>query len=590
MPRRPLARIYRPQRFAEVLGQEAPVRALSAAAARGDVASAYIFSGTRGIGKTTIARVFAKALNCDNGPAADCCGECTPCREIADARALDVLELDAATHTGIDDVRELREAAQYPPTRDRYRIFILDEAHQLSTAAWNGLLKILEEPPPYCVFLFCTTEPHRIPATIESRALHFAFRSPAPAAIRGHLAEVAKKEQVAIDPEALDLLARAADGSVRDGLSALDQVRALADGREDRTITAAAVRDALGLIPGEVVTRFLAALPGGDAAAALAVVAELDREGQDLRSFAAELLDRVRHAAVARATGRDADAAELAELSIEQLAWLGKVLDETEMRLRQNAPQRVLMDLATVRMTRLASLPALASVVEALGRGGAVGTGGGAPGPSGGSARAAIDRPVPQPPAARPSRPTRGHSASALREAPDTSPPDPPVPAGAAPTSGPRAAVASDGARLAAPASGLLAPIGDALASISPALANYLGALGDARLDAKGALVLELRAEKGIWKDRFAQPAAREAVLEAARRVLGQAPAGVEVVVAGNGAASPAGARAAGTSRSTRAQVLEAARRDPVVKELFERFGAVLLDGQPLDDGGGSPA
>jgi DNA polymerase-3 subunit gamma/tau len=417
VPRRPLARIYRPQRFAEVLGQEAPVRALSAAAARGDVASAYIFSGTRGIGKTTIARVFAKALNCDKGPAADCCGECTPCREITDARALDVLELDAATHTGIDDVRELREAAQYPPTRDRYRIFILDEAHQLSTAAWNGLLKILEEPPPYCVFLFCTTEPHKIPATIESRALHFAFRSPAPAAIRGHLAEVAKKEKVAIEPEALDLLARAADGSVRDGLSALDQVRALADGREDRTITAAAVRDALGLIPGEVVTRFLAALPGGDAAAALAVVAELDREGQDLRSFAAELLDRVRHAAVARATGRDADAAELAELSIEQLAWLGKVLDETEMRLRQNAPQRVLMDLATVRMTRMASLPALASVVEALGRGGAAGTGGGPGGASGGAARPALPS-APQPPAGPSHRPARAHAAPAVRETP----------------------------------------------------------------------------------------------------------------------------------------------------------------------------
>jgi DNA polymerase-3 subunit gamma/tau len=563
VPRRPLARIYRPQRFAEVLGQEAPVRALSAAAARGDVASAYIFSGTRGIGKTTIARVFAKALNCDKGPAADCCDACTPCREIAEARALDVLELDAATHTGIDDVRELREAAQYPPTRDRYRIFILDEAHQLSTAAWNGLLKILEEPPPYCVFLFCTTEPHKIPATIESRALHFAFRSPAPAAIRGHLAQVAKKEKVAVEDEALDLLARAADGSVRDGLSALDQVRALAEGRDDRKITAAAVRDALGLIPGEVVTSYLAALAGGDAAAALAVVAELDREGQDLRSFAGELLDRVRHAAVARATGRDADAAELAELAIEQLAWLGKVLDETEMRLRQNAPQRVLMDLATVRMTRMASLPALASVVEALGRGGPAGPGGGpagAPGGGGGAtARPAISRAASAPPAAPPPRPARADAALVAEPPP-------------------------------APAASLLGPLGDELATISPALANYFGALGDARLDARGTLVLELRPEKRIWKDRFAQPAAREALLEAARRVLGRAPAGVEVLVAGNGAAAPAGTPAAGTTRSTRAQALDAARRDPVVKEIFERFGAVLLDGQPLDEGGGPPA
>ncbi|MCU0254459.1 MAG: hypothetical protein MUE47_07960, partial [Acidobacteria bacterium] len=475
------------------------------------------------------------------------------------------------------------EAAQYPPTRDRYRIFILDEAHQLSTAAWNGLLKILEEPPPYCVFLFCTTEPHKIPATIESRALHFAFRSPAPAAIRGHLAEVARKEQVAIEDGALDLLARAADGSVRDGLSALDQVRALAEGRDDRTITAAAVRDALGLIPGETVTRYLAALAGGDAAIALEVVAELDREGQDLRSFAAELLDRVRHAAVARATGRDADAAELAELSIEQLAWLGKVLDETEYRLRQNAPQRVLLDLATVRMTRMASLPALASVVEALGRGVAPGPGGGAPGASGGGARTPAARPAPPPaPAPPPPRPSRAHGGAS---------PEPP----AAPTAAPPSSVAPPAPApvaepLAAPAAGLLAPLGEELAAISPALANYFSALGDARLDARGALVLELRAEKKIWKDRFAQPAAREAVLEAARRVLGRAPAGVEVVVAGNGAAAPAGAPAPGTTRSTRAQALDAARRDPVVKEIFERFGAVLLDGQPLDDGGTPPA
>lgn len=542
VPRRPLARTHRPQRFAEVLGQEAPVRALASAVERGEIASAYIFSGTRGIGKTTIARIFAKALNCERGPARDCCDACTPCREITDARSLDVLELDAATHTGIDDVRELREAAQYPPNRDRYRVFILDEAHQLSNSAWNGLLKILEEPPSWCVFIFCTTEPHKIPQTIESRALHFAFRSPPPAALRQHLAAVAEKEGIEIEPEALDLLVRAADGSVRDGLSALDQARALADG----PIGAGLVRDALGLIPGETIQGFIAALGQSDAASALAVIAGLDEEGQDLRAFTADVLDRVRKLAVIKALGaagvrpEGPQTDEAAPFSIEQLVWFGRVLDETEMRLRQAAPQRTLLDLAAVRMTRMQRLADLGELIQRLGQGG--GGAPPAPAPSRGSGGAAAAR----------SGLFNGSESSSVKEGTPASP-----------------KTTQQGTPL--------AQLIELVRVLKPALGAYLGAATEFRLNPPEPPTLVLPAEKSFWKNQLDQKAAQEVLAEAVRQMTGQAPPSVRVVLAGNGAS------AAPSPRQSRAEAIEMARKDPLVRALFDRFGAMVVDGQALE-------
>ncbi len=637
MPRLPLARTCRPQRFADVLGQQVPVRALGAAAVSGDIASAYIFSGTRGIGKTTLARLFAKTLNCQAGPAADCCDTCSSCREIAEGRALDVLELDAATHTGIDDIRELREAAQYPPGRDRYRVFILDEAHQLSQSAWNGLLKILEEPPPWCVFLFCTTEPHKIPATIESRALHFSFRSPTPAQIREHLARVATNEQIPVDDDALDLLVQAADGSVRDGLSALDQVRALAGG----PITRDAVRAALGLVPGEAVGTYVAALGSGDAAGALAVVATLDEEGQDLRSFTGDVLERVRRLALVRAAGAaavpggEALAPAAQAFALEQLVFLGRVLDETESRLRQGGAQRALLDLATIRMTRMAGLTPLAELVDRLGADGpGPGPGAGRPGggPGGGGVRDAAPRSPQRPVHAAPPRPSRADAPAraaaptagpTVGSADDADPWDSGEASAATPAPAAPVAIPAASAAPAPPPTGgtLLGRLVDTLAEIRPAAAAYLRNVDAAEVTDAGALRLRLPPGREMYTAQLTKPATQDALLEAAGRVLGRPVAALEVSVAenrpgpraaaevpgapgaggngfgngpggngqgGNGHAGPGNgyaggpAAAAPTPRAARREALDRARKDPLVRALFDQFGASFLDGQLL--------
>jgi len=518
------------------------------------VAAAYIFSGTRGIGKTTIARIFAKALNCERGPAADCCGECTPCREIAEGRSLDVVELDAATHTGIDDIRELREAAQYPPGRDRYRVFILDEAHQLSQAAWNGLLKILEEPPSWCVFLFCTTEPHRIPATIESRALHFAFRSPPPSALAAHLRDVAAKEGIEIDEGAIELLVRAANGSVRDGLSALDQVRAVAEGPIDADL----VREALGLVPGEAVDRWLRAALGGDAAAALRVIADLDEEGQDLRAFTAEALAAVHRVGLVRALGKDAvpdgpDLVDLAgKLAPEQVAFAGKVLDETEGRLRAGGPQRILLDLATLRIARVADLAPLADLA-----GRALAGGGGAPGPS-----------PPAPPVGS-REDHRSRPGGGSRPGPSAAPPPAPAPSPVAQPTG----------------DGLLARLLEEVAGVRAPVAAYLRHATGARVRDDGILEIVLPARAVVWESRLREPAAAAALRTAAERALGRSPAGVEIRRSDEADAREASSPRDPARRKSRRQVLEQVRQDPVVREIFDRFDAVLLDGHELSPG-----
>src|SRR5215470_17692364 len=256
-----LARKYRPQRFSEVIGQDQVTRTLKNAIEQQRIAHGYIFSGHRGIGKTTIARILAMALNCraSDKPTAEPCGICESCTEIRAGSSVDVIEIDAATNRGIDEIRELRDAARYRPARDRYKIYILDEAHQITDAAFNALLKTLEEPPDHIVFMMATTQPEDIPQTIRSRCQHFSFRAVKFDDIVGQLRDLTQREKIEADDDALALLAEAGDGSMRDALSILDQASASASG----ALTADSVRNLVGAAPAHILEDVMQAVAAG---------------------------------------------------------------------------------------------------------------------------------------------------------------------------------------------------------------------------------------------------------------------------------------------------------------------------------------
>ncbi|HVV98044.1 MAG TPA: DNA polymerase III subunit gamma/tau, partial [Rhodanobacteraceae bacterium] len=264
------ARKWRPRRFSELVGQEHVVRALAHALDSGRLHHAFLFTGTRGVGKTTIARIFAKSLNCEKGPTSNPCGECGACREIDAGRFVDLLEIDAASNTGIDNVRELIDNAQYAPARGRYKVYLIDEVHMLSKSAFNALLKTLEEPPPHVKFLLATTDPQKLPVTVLSRCIKFNLKRLTPEQIEGQMRQILGAEGVAFDEEAIDVLARAADGSLRDGLSLLDQAIAHGGG----ALRADDVHAMLGTVERARVRVLLDILANGDGAALLE---EIDR-------------------------------------------------------------------------------------------------------------------------------------------------------------------------------------------------------------------------------------------------------------------------------------------------------------------------
>jgi len=281
-----LARKWRPRTFADLVGQAHVVRPLVNALDHDRLHHAFLFTGTRGVGKTTIARILAKSLNCETGVTSKPCGQCSACREVDEGRFIDLIEVDAASRTKVDDTRELLDNVQYAPTRGRYKVYLIDEVHMLSGHSFNALLKTLEEPPPHVKFLLATTDPQRLPVTVLSRCLQFALKRLSPAEIVGQLEKILSAENIAADGPAIQLLARAADGSMRDGLSLLDQAIAYGGGK----LNEAEVRAMLGTIDQDAVDRALSAIAAGDTRAALAVVADLVAHGLDCESLLDELL------------------------------------------------------------------------------------------------------------------------------------------------------------------------------------------------------------------------------------------------------------------------------------------------------------
>src|SRR5579871_6832565 len=373
-----LARKYRPQKFSEVIGQEHVTRTLQNAIEQGRTAHGYIFSGHRGIGKTTVARILAAALNCrsKDHPVAEPCGVCESCTEIRAGNAVDVIEIDAATNRGIDEIRELRDAARYRPARDRYKIWILDEAHQITDAAFNALLKTLEEPPGHVIFMMATTQPEDIPQTIRSRCQHFSFHAVRFEEIVGQLESIAKAEGIEANHNALSLLAEAGDGSMRDALSIMDQAIACCGTR----LTADVVRQLIGSVPSEVLEDLMGAVERNSSENVLKLVDRLMSEGQNPTYFAKQLVRFLRNAIVARVAGADTS---LLQISRDEAERVGRVAEKfteedltrflqimlrTHNELGYKQEQRFHLELGLLRMVhaqRLLPLEQLLSEVPA---------------------------------------------------------------------------------------------------------------------------------------------------------------------------------------------------------------------------------
>ncbi|HEX8389430.1 MAG TPA: DNA polymerase III subunit gamma/tau [Sphingomonas sp.] len=337
-PYRVLARKYRPQTFSELIGQGPMVRTLGNAIKRGRLAHAFLMTGVRGVGKTSTARLIAKALNCvgpdgQGGPTIDPCGRCEPCRAIAEGRHIDVIEMDAASHTGVDDVREIIEASRYAAVTARYKIYIVDEVHMLSKNAFNALLKTLEEPPAHVKFLFATTEVNKVPITVLSRCQRFDLRRISAELLAGHFAEVCAKEGVSAEPEALMLVARAAEGSARDGLSILDQAIAHAD-LEGSGVTADAVRQMLGLSDRGAVRDLLGLVLAGDGPGALSALRRQYDYGVDPLGVLRSMLETV-HGVTLVKVGTAPDMAQPIEERAAYEDWAGRLSFPSLHRLWQ---------------------------------------------------------------------------------------------------------------------------------------------------------------------------------------------------------------------------------------------------------------
>jgi DNA polymerase-3 subunit gamma/tau len=414
-----IARRWRPQKLDEVVGQRAVTQTLRNAVARGRIAQAFVFAGPRGVGKTTTARILARMLNCEKGPTPDPCGVCDPCREIAEGRDMDVLELDAATHTGIDNIREvIISGLAILPARDRYKVFVIDEVHQLSASSFNALLKSIEEPPPHVAFIMATTAPDKIPDTIVSRSQVFEFKTISSRLIGEQLAKISKADGIDASPEAIALVARSAEGSMRDAETAFDQVIAFAG----NTVTVEDVATVLGLVGRDLLFDVMTAVADEDGPAAFELAGRAVEAGYELRLLCRELSRLVRDVLVlsvdpsrfsdpdvAPEADRERLRALVERFSREDLLRSFDVLTRAETEVRAAAEPRYNFEMALLRWIHLRKLTPLADLIDRLETGGP---------PSRGTGSHASSGPAPSAPSLFQSAPSSASVARKIASAP----------------------------------------------------------------------------------------------------------------------------------------------------------------------------
>ena len=368
-----IARKYRPQSFEDVIGQNHVTRTLSNAIISGRIAHAYLFTGPRGVGKTTVARIFAKALNCAEGPTPTPCNQCPQCVGITAGSVTDVYEIDGASNTGVDDIRDLRERVRYLPQSGRYNIYIIDEVHMLSTSAFNALLKILEEPPGHVIFIFATTEPHKIPMTVLSRTQRFDYKRIAVSEIVRHLQKISEAEGITVSPAALLIIAREAQGSMRDSQSLLDQIIGFAG----TNVSEQDVREVLGLTDRALIYRIADALTRTDTTAALDILADVYGQGYDIVHYYRELVELFRHIMLARVID-NAPMESFTEEERGDIVEMGKRLDpdvltimfdilfNAEQSITQSIDPLIAMELCVIKMTRAGDIRAIADIISEM--------------------------------------------------------------------------------------------------------------------------------------------------------------------------------------------------------------------------------
>lgn len=538
---RVLARKWRPNSFADVVGQPHVLQALRHALSSGRLHHAYLFTGTRGVGKTTLARVLARALNCETGVTPDPCGVCAACRGIEEGRFVDLIELDAASNTQVDRMRELLENATYAPTAGRFKVYVIDEVHQLSGSAFNAMLKTLEEPPDHVKFVLATTDPQKIPVTVLSRCMQFGLKPIAAAVIAARMTHILAEEGVEAEPAALDLLARAAQGSLRDALSLLDQAIAFGGGR----VLAAPVAEMLGVADLDALLAILQAVSQGDAEAALAAADALAGRGVALDGALQELARLIRQAALCKALPAavpdtpDGVAALAARLSATDLQVLYQIAVHARSELDWAPDAESGFVMAVLRMIALLGPGAEPAVLAPA---------------EGGVAAAPVSRPdTLAAPAAAPAQP---------------------LPALALAVSEARPTAAETRAADAAPFDGDW-----------PALVQRMGLGGKTRMLADRCVLAAhdattLRLELGDAFRRMLDLAVRDKLAEAVVAALGRS-VRVDIVVVEQAAASGMEtpiARRESARAAQQAQAVESIRSDPFVRGLIDEMGGVLLD------------